>query len=152
MTRQEELFERFVAFHRAHPEVWRYFDRYALDARASGQERYGASEIVGRIRWHVRVERRGAEPFKVNDHVSPFYARLWMLAHPEAGAFFELREQKSRLRRARHDKPGARAVQESLLELQDDPLLRRLVELLEEIRTTPPQRSDTAPAPPEERA
>ena len=99
MTHQRSLlpetrsrFERFVEFHGGHPGVYQEFERFARIARKAGVKRYGARAIWERLRWHFRVERR-EDDFKLNDHFTPYYARLLMLCDPERfGGFFERRD------------------------------------------------------------
>ena len=86
--------ERFEKFHAENPVVYRLFCRFADELLARGRTRYSADAICHRIRWHVAVETTDMD-FKINDHYTAFYARLWMKDHPEFGEFFETRRQRS---------------------------------------------------------
>lgn len=89
MTR---TFTRWAEFHRANPQVFDLFRRFALEARREHRGQFGARLIGERIRWYTQVETQSADGFKLNDHYWPYYARLLMAIHPEEFAkFFELR-------------------------------------------------------------
>lgn len=99
--------ERWEQFHAENPEVWRTFERLALEAyRAMRARRGRRSSLLGarlvweRMRWHDLTERPSdVTPWKLNDHYPPFYARLFHERHPELGQVFELR-------RIRPDRPA----------------------------------------------
>lgn len=95
MKTEETLREAFARFHKDNPDIWRHFERFTLMAIASGRTRYSADAICHRIRWHVNIETKSKDPFKVNDHHVAFYARMFLEAHPEHAGFFTLREQTS---------------------------------------------------------
>lgn len=83
----------FETFHAAHPEVWRLFERFALEAlRSDGSRRIGARMVWERIRWESRVavDLPGDKP-KLNDHHVPYYARLFLQTHSHLGPVFETR-------------------------------------------------------------
>ncbi len=86
-------FHRWADFHRANPDVFAHFLRYAREATAAGRGRMGARAIGERIRWYVAVETRSADGFKVNNDFWPYYGRLAMLLYPEElGGLFERRD------------------------------------------------------------
>lgn len=70
--------------------IWEAFEREANTVWAAGRRRWGA-------RWigeHIRRETLLAEvdgSFKVNDHIWPDLARIYLLLNPERTGFFELR-------------------------------------------------------------
>lgn len=80
----------FLSAHKACPEVWKYFEKFALEAIASGRQHYGAKGIMERVRWHTEIEH-GAE-FKANNNWTAYYARIFTAKYPEHGEFFEFRE------------------------------------------------------------
>lgn len=81
----------FAAFHRQNPRVWDLFKSFTKQAIASGRPHYSADAVLHRIRWYTTVETAGPV-FKINDHYSSLYARLFHLAYPERGRFFEIRK------------------------------------------------------------
>jgi hypothetical protein len=81
------------------------FTEHALKAHAMGFEKYGASEIIGVIRWHSR-ERQIAEfakvtdrseleeeGFKITNDARSGLARLAMDMHPELAGLFNTHER-----------------------------------------------------------
>ena len=80
----------FIQFHRANPKVWELFQAFTRQAIGAGRDHYSADAILHRIRWHTTVETTGPV-FKINDHYSSLYARLFHMAHPQHGRFFEIR-------------------------------------------------------------
>lgn len=80
----------FTTFHQQNPRVWDLFKSFTKQAIASGRPHYSADAVLHRIRWHTTVETKGSD-FKINDHFSSLYARLFHMAHPEHGKFFETR-------------------------------------------------------------
>src|SRR5690242_695575 len=49
------LDERFRAYHRQHPEVYRLFKSFALQLWTAGRRRAGAKQIFERIRWELAI-------------------------------------------------------------------------------------------------
>lgn len=87
--------ERFAEFDAANPEVWELFKRFARQARDAGRGRYSADAILHRIRWHVAIETRSNDGFKINDHFSAMYARKLIAEDRTFAGFFETRVRKS---------------------------------------------------------
>lgn len=90
-TLPAEVRDEFLEFHRAHPEVWRLFERFALDAARSGR-RIGAKAIAERIRWETVIEQRGE--FKLNNNHTAIYARIFAEKYPAMGDVFEFRTMR----------------------------------------------------------
>ena len=89
----ETRYERFKKFHAENPQVYQYFLEFARLAVAR-RVRFGARMIWERIRWYTLIETTDAK-YKLNDHNTPYYARLAMLEFPEEfGGFFELRDNR----------------------------------------------------------
>lgn len=79
-----------VEWMRANWKVWRAFECEA-DARfTEGHRAWGARTIGEYIRRETRIAERAGQ-FKVNDHIWPDLARLWLLLNPEREGFFDLR-------------------------------------------------------------
>ncbi len=87
-SRAEQIFAAFEAFHRANPDIWKHFKFYADQARASGRKHFSSDAIFHRIRWYVHIETRSDDGFKLNDHFTAYYGRLYHEAVPEAEGFF----------------------------------------------------------------
>ena len=94
-NRRDQLGEAFRRFHEQNPTVWVLFQRFALEAIATGLDHYGADAINQRIRWHMEIETRGTESLKMNNSFTAYYARLFHLAHPSHDGFFRNRRLRS---------------------------------------------------------
>lgn len=88
-----ELFRRFVAFNEANPEVYKLFEKFALDAKSSGRKRFSHWMIANRIRWYTQVETTG-KSFKLSNDYIACYARLLVYNLPQFEGFFLLKEMK----------------------------------------------------------
>jgi hypothetical protein len=87
----------FMAWHRANPQVYELFRKFALDIIRRGYRHYGAAAVMERIRWYLDVETVAPEggrrePFKCNNDYRAFYARKFMEEYPEYMGFFRRRE------------------------------------------------------------
>ena len=84
----------FLDFLRGNIGVYHQLVRFAREAQAAGYERYGISDILGRVRWETSVVER-VDPeseFKINDHTRPYFSRLVMEAEPSLRGMFSVRE------------------------------------------------------------
>lgn len=90
-----QLFEAFLDFHEANPIVYVLFKKFAREARLAGRKKYSAQAILNRIRWYTNVETKSTDDYKINDHHSAYYARLFVLDHPEYADFFWLRDARA---------------------------------------------------------
>lgn len=95
-TRFDEKQAQFRAFHKAHPEVWSLFCRFAFDAINAGRKHIGANAVIERIRWETNVVADRGDEFKINNDHAPFYARMFMANYPEWDGLFRTRRQTSR--------------------------------------------------------
>jgi hypothetical protein len=90
--------ERFryitVDWMRANWKVWLAFEHEADARAAEGHRAWGARTIGEFIRRQTRIAERDGE-FKVNDHIWPDLARLYMIMKPEREGFFDLRGRNS---------------------------------------------------------
>ena len=87
----EEAFRRFDA---ENPEIYRLMCHFCDMALRAGRVRYSVNAIFERIRWHVEIDTRSEDPWKLNNNHRAFYARKWLAEHPETPRFFETREQR----------------------------------------------------------
>jgi len=76
------IYDRFVEYHRQHPEVYEYFRGFAHQIWDRGFRRYSADAIVHQIRWTASIERGPDEQFKIPNAYVTWYAR--MLVHNES--------------------------------------------------------------------
>lgn len=125
-TRTDQLLDSFSKFHENNPDIWKLFQRFALDVINSGQDRYSANAIFERIRWHVEIDTKGSEVKLSNNHRA-YYARLFHLAHPQHDGFFRNRRLRSE---------DVAAYQEDIEVFhsgppsEEDTITRRLTEIL----------------------
>lgn len=77
-------------FRRRNPEFWHDLKAWALN-EAAHMRRFSVSYFVEHYRWQDRVNSEG-EPFKINDHYIPIWARMLVSEHPELRGFIELRK------------------------------------------------------------
>lgn len=105
-TRGGQIMAAFLKFHEANPAVWELFERFSLEAVASGISRYSSVAICQRIRWFTEIETRGGRGVKINNNFTAYYARLFSVRHPEHADFF-----KTRKRFSENKKPHVRDVE-----------------------------------------
>lgn len=82
--------DRFKKFHAANPNVYKHFEKLALQMKATGRQQYSAETIVNVIRWHIDSQSQG-DVFKINNDFRSIYARLMVYNHPHFEGFFEFR-------------------------------------------------------------
>jgi len=126
-SRADQIFERFVVFHKANPHVWKLFCEIADDMRAY-QDQYSARTIIEVIRWRID-STVGSEPVKLNDHYSPYYARMYMATHDGSEGFFELRRRTSADRNAYKEDLS---MYHTGLAIDEEALIEKLKELADE--------------------
>lgn len=71
--------------------IWEAFEAEALNVVRTGQTHYSARTILHFLRHHSVVTERSATPWKLNDHHSPYLARLFAMVHPQHADLFEYR-------------------------------------------------------------
>ena len=89
----EQLEKEFEDFHTANPHIWETIELYANKAISNGVKRWSMRSILEVIRWDSAIST-SSRGYKVNDHLSPYYARHWNKVHPEYEGFFALRKTK----------------------------------------------------------
>ncbi len=93
--RESRIQAAFEAYHAEHPEVFELFRKFALEAKQSGREAFGAKAIFERIRWHYMVNNKAGEEFKVNNNFTSRYVRLLEETDPQFIGFFKKRKLTS---------------------------------------------------------
>lgn len=88
--------ERFAAFHKANPQIYRKLVNLAREVKAAGHEHTSIDFLMHRLRWHYRVELKTKEPFKCNDHYTSRFARAIMMCEPDLVDMFEVRRLRSK--------------------------------------------------------
>lgn len=82
--------EEFWAWHKANPDVWRYFERFSMEAISHGRKKVSHWLIINRIRWEVNIVTTG-DDFKISNDYIAFYARLWRARYPQHKDLFTIK-------------------------------------------------------------
>lgn len=85
----------FERFHARNPHVYIILRDYSLRMFRKGRTRYSIRTIYHVVRWHYDIRTEQVDEFKLNDHWTPYYARMLMENESELEGFFETRELKS---------------------------------------------------------
>lgn len=94
-TREEEMRQQVVRFHKANPEVWKMFVGFTFEMIMSGRKHYSANAVFERLRWEVDLSQGPDNSFKLNNNYRAFYARRFHRMYPEYNGFFRTRKQPS---------------------------------------------------------
>tara|TARA_R100001244_G_scaffold97018_2_gene72632 strand:- start:378 stop:674 length:297 start_codon:yes stop_codon:yes gene_type:complete len=86
--------DNFETYHLANPEVFRLFEKFALQI-AARRKKYSAKAIFHRIRWEVAMTKNETEEFKIDDGWISHYARLFVELHPRHVDLFEFRYRQA---------------------------------------------------------
>ena len=89
----QERKEAWWEWHKENPQVWNNFEKYTLEAIATGRKHYSHWAIINRIRWNSEIETNAGE-FKISNEYIGFYARLFHARYPEHKDFFRLKQLK----------------------------------------------------------
>jgi hypothetical protein len=90
----------FLKFHRDNPWVYAKLVKYCKKLIDANWSKYSMRTLISVIRFDRDLETGGAEVtidggdtlrVKINDHHSPYYARLFAYKHPRHEYFFEYR-------------------------------------------------------------
>ncbi len=84
------IYDAFVAFHCANPQVYQTLRRMALAMRRRGVKQFGIAALFEVLRYENALRTSGEE-FKLNNNYRSFYARLLMEQESELDGFFETR-------------------------------------------------------------
>lgn len=84
------LVRTFLAFHRAHPEVFALFEAFTAEAVQHGYQHFGAKAIAERVRWQVALDYAD-RALKFDNRHTAYFSRLLVLRHPEWASVFRTR-------------------------------------------------------------
>jgi hypothetical protein len=76
---------KFEKYHAENPHVYTEFEKFA-NLAALHRPHFSARAIIHKMRWETMVG--GSGHFKIQDHVSPYYARLFEQNNPRLKGFF----------------------------------------------------------------
>jgi len=95
INQQPSLFaSRFEEYHAENPHVYEAFKKFTLELVNAGRTRIGARMIVERLRWESMI-RSTTGSYKLNDHYTPFFVRLFVKEFPQHEGLFSLRRAKA---------------------------------------------------------
>ena len=80
-------------WHKSNPDVWRYFEKFSLEAVNKGRTKISHWLIINRIRWEVAIVTTGKD-FKISNDYIAFYARLWKARYPQYAELFTIKKMK----------------------------------------------------------
>tara|TARA_R110000823_G_scaffold28917_3_gene84178 strand:+ start:37 stop:366 length:330 start_codon:yes stop_codon:yes gene_type:complete len=83
--------QNFLKYHHLNPHVYEMFKGYIKEVKDAGKTKYSARTILHRMRWHANIETRRIDEFKIGDHHSPYYARMYMHQWPDDEGFFSVK-------------------------------------------------------------
>lgn len=92
-TESERLDRDFMEFHHSHPEVWRLYQRYAMDLMNAGHKHGSSEQIIQRVRWETAINPNRDGGFKINNNFRRRYAILMRETHNAFKDFFRERKQ-----------------------------------------------------------
>jgi len=101
---QQELFlffktpqSRFAEFHKANPHVYQTLILKCRQwRRHHPTKKLGIRMLWESMRWDYAMKTESND-FKLNDHYTPFYARLIMDCEPGLADIFEIRDRKAEI-------------------------------------------------------
>jgi hypothetical protein len=81
------LYNEWRVYHEKNPRIYQLICKFAAEAIGRGKEEWGIAGIWELIRWQVDIET-GDPDFKMPNNHCAYYARLWLLRHPNHPEFF----------------------------------------------------------------
>lgn len=93
---KKSIERQFWEFHQAHPKVYRKLVNLCREVKGAGHAHYSIDALMHRLRWHMTVEVKTAEPFKLNNNHGSFYARMIARTEPDLAEFFEFRKLRAK--------------------------------------------------------
>lgn len=83
---------QFLEFHGDNPRVYKLFCQLTRRVIKRGHKKYSSRTVWHQMRWHTTIVAPDKySDFKLNDHYTPYYARLFMTDNPKHDGFFETR-------------------------------------------------------------
>ena len=83
-----------VKYDEANPQIWREFERISRSAKERGIKHWSARGVLYVIRYETAARADNAK-YKVDNNMSPYYARKMMFMFPEFKGFFNIRGEES---------------------------------------------------------
>jgi hypothetical protein len=71
--------------------IWEAFEAEALKVVAKGHEHYSSKTILEFLRHHSMLSENTDSPWKLNNNLTPYLARLFAMVHPSHASLFAYR-------------------------------------------------------------
>ena len=87
----ETDWQKFKVIHKERPAIYVEFCRVSEELISRGHKQYSAYGVMHIVRfciWKEGVSMKPSEEYKVSDHMTPFYARLFLRDFPGHEDFF----------------------------------------------------------------
>lgn len=97
-THAEQFTPEFLAYLPDNLHVFSAFEAEALRLVRRGRTHYSARTIVEVLRHNAALEEDSAQPWKLNNDMTPYLARLFVLMRPAHADLFEFRQAKAATR------------------------------------------------------
>lgn len=95
---EEEFPDEFIHWLPDNLHVWNAFVFQAFKVVNRGFKHYSARTIIHVLRHHSMISEVPEGAWKINDHHSPWFARLFDLRYPEHKGLWEFRRTKQRIK------------------------------------------------------
>jgi hypothetical protein len=96
-TRCDQLERQAATYLEENPQFWQEFCHWTFRMIRRGYRTYSHKTIVAVLRYHADHEfGPDAEGFKINDHHSATFARIFMRTYPQHSGFFPIRDRPSK--------------------------------------------------------
>jgi len=87
---RDKFSDEFVEWLPENIHIFQAFTKEAIKISDKGFKHYSARTIIHVLRHHSALAEKGSE-WKINDHHSPYLARLFDIAYPLRAGLFEYR-------------------------------------------------------------
>ena len=94
-THAEQFTPEFLAYLPDNLHVFAAFEAEAMRLVRRGRKHYSARTIVEVLRHNSALDETSAEPWKLNNDMTPYLARLFVLMRPAHADLFEFRQAKA---------------------------------------------------------
>lgn len=84
--------QHFNEFDAKKPEIYQMFVRFTFQLINAGRKNSSSDMVLHRIRWETALSGKPDDHYKINNILSPYYARKFMAEHKQYDGFFRTRE------------------------------------------------------------
>ena len=82
---------KFKILHATNPAIYKSFCEISNTLIGRGFDHYSAYGVMHIVRFQTLHDMDMGDGFKVSDHMTPFFARLWLRDHPNHSDFFSIK-------------------------------------------------------------